>query len=610
MASTSDYILSGATQDAIIPTTKWARRAREILARGRARKAAEERERERSLAPASIWPGNTFSTEDIAERPDNWLYNALSDESLNRGLGNLLEGAGDVVLGRESGNALVDLGTANIPGVGAASILAAGGMPGLVDVAGLGELRNMKRIPKYTYEFVKEFFGDKGLKNLDNALTMYPKADKPSVNDARYILKSGLGGEKVTAIKPYSSGNAIRDLDMAFGFTPGRLDSRQNILYKTLIKRTENNDYARNLTERAHQLYEEGIENNDISKIGAAHTVLTNLFSISEAGLLNQQVALPRIERFIENVPLIRESFDLSAAKAQNPAAYNNLRRIAELNDSRTQDWVKIVADQKYLDEHPEVVAEAARKAEEAALKSKLAKMSKKERKAYEEKLRRQQQAQQQKQHKKKADTPKQETIATEPVTEHAKPEEVVQSVKETVQGGPNKWRDNGWDPNVRSDAFYKKFGNDLSDNSKRDVYVTDSLANRWARQIRGEGREGSLADAVITDALSRADARHNLSSYDEASRGFYKDLKKNIASGNMPGTAVKFGPKYKNNAPTNRDTPTLVIPLNEHPRADYPTRIWADQQDGPDLYEIVFRPKADDILNSINPDYWLYNNR
>ena len=417
----------GATQDALIPTSEWARRARELLAHGRASKAAYEREMERSLAPASIWPGNTFETEDITDMPDNWLYTALSDERLNRGLGNLLEGAGDVVLGRESGNTLVDLGTSNIPGVGAASILAAGGMPGLVDAVGLGELRNMKRIPKYTYEFVKEFFGDKGLKNLDNALTMYPKA-------------------------------------------------------------------------------------------------------------------------------------------------------------------------------------------EEAALKSKLAKMSKKESKAYEAKLRLQQQAQQkqaqqQKQQKKKTETPKQETITAEPVKEQPKPE-VAQAVKETVQGGPNKWRENGWDPNVRSDIFYSKFGNNLSDNSKRDVFVTDSLANRWAKQIRGEGREGSLADAVITDALSRADARHNLSNYDEAARGFYNDIKKNIASGNMPGTAVTFGPKYKNNIRTNRDTPTLVIPLSEHPKADYPLRIWSDEQEGPDLYEIVFRPKADDILNSLNPDYWLYNNR
>lgn len=377
-------------------------------------------------------------------------------------------------------------------------------------------------------------------------------------------------------------------------------------------------DEMQDILDKTYILYEDGRNNNDIKKVVAANRVLTNMdYMFDYTKQIDTRLRELFIERnlrdHLDNPGDITDAFDMQKARVTDYDAYKNLNRLNELSSSHTQDWDKIIADQKYLDEHTEVVAEAARKSEDAALKSKLAKMSKKERKSYEEKLRRQQQAQQQaqqqKQQKKKPDKPKQETITQEPVKEQAKPEEVAQSVKETAQGGPNKWRENGWDPNVRSDVFYSKFGYNLSDNSKRDVFVTDSLANRWAKQIRGEGREGSLADAVITDALSRADARHKRSNYDEASRGFYNDLKKNIASGNMPGTAVTFGPKYKNNAITYSDTPTLVIPLNENPKADYPTRIWADEQEGPDLYEIVFRPKADYILNSLNPDYWLYNN-
>ena len=437
-----------------------------------------------------------------------------------------------------------------------------------------------------------------------------PMAEKPTVNDARYIMKSGLAGEKVPYVKPYSTYSNVGDLENALGKVPGSLYAYGKSRYTKLMGQPIKNKYGKEVAVRARQMLEEGIDTDDVQKVITANWLLENTLSLNQPG----KSTLSPLWRVLNEKSLgdplkFDYLFDFDKMRTYNPETYYRVRRLAEMYDSRTQDWNKIISDQKCLDEHPEVVAEAARKTEEDALKSKLDKMSRKERKAYEAKLRLQQQAQQQKQQKKKTETPKQETITAEPVKEQPKPE-VVQSHKETVQGGPNKWRENGWDPNVRSDIFYSKFGDNLSDNSKRDVFVTDSLANRWAKQIRGEGREGSLADAVITDALSRADARHNLSNYDEASRGFYNDIKKNIASGNMPGTAVTFGPKYKNNIRTNRDTPTLVIPLSERPNPDYPPRIWADEQDGADLYELVFRPKADDILNSLNPDYWLYNNR
>lgn len=610
MASISDYILSGATQDALIPSSEWARRAREILASGRAMKARYEQERERQLRPTSIWPGNTFQTEDIPERPNNWLYNALSDPKLNRGLRNLAESASDVLLGRESGNSVVDLGTANIPGVGAASILAAGGMPGLVDAVGMGELRNMKRIPKYTYEFVKEFFGEKGLKNLDNALTKYPKAEKPSVNDARYILKTGIGGEKLNAIKPYSTNDVTRDIDLAVGVYPGKF----NDVMRNELTRLRNHTYAddefKAIIDRTGRLYYEGLESNDIIKVAAAKQVLTNIDAMFDRPMLlfpplREKNIRHNITKYLDNPPHLLDIFDMELAKKTDYEAYKRMKILGELSDSPTQNWEKIVADQKYLDEHPEVVAEQARKAEEAALRAKLSKMSKKERKAYEEKLRKQQQQAQQKQQQKKPEPPKEQPKAEQPLPEKTAPE-----VKETPKGGPNMWRENGWNPNVRGDAFYGKFGGNLSDESKRDMFVLDSLANHWARQIIGEGKAGKLVDADIVDALDRADARHNRSNYNAVSKAFYDDVKKNIASGNMPGKAVTFGPRYKKNVITDRDTPTLILDPSEKPRFYNDIRIWADEQEGPDLYEMVFRPKSDEILNSINPDYWMYRSR
>ena len=48
-----------------------------------------------------------------------------------------------------------------------------------------------------------------------------------------------------------------------------------------------------------------------------------------------------------------------------------------------------------------------------------------------------------------------------------------------------------------------------------------------------------------------------------------------------------------------------------EHGRTPFyvDARIWADEQDGPDIYEILFRPKVDNRLNELNKAYWLYNN-
>ena len=245
-----------------------------------------------------------------------------------------------------------------------------------------------------------------------------------------------------------------------------------------------------------------------------------------------------------------------------SPDLYDRMRHYKEITESPLQDWETIARKQELKD---------ARDLEKQARKQ--AKELKKE----------------------------------QPKAEQPKPVEVAPEAQETPKGGPNMWRENGWDPNVNGDSFYRQFGGNLTPESKRDMFVLDSLANHWARQIVGHGKAGNLTDADIVDALDRAEARHSRSNYNAVSQSFYDDVKKNIASGNMPGKAVTFGPKYRKNVITDRDTPTLVLDPSEKPRFYNDVRIWADEQEGPDLYEMVFRPKSDEILNSINPAYWLY---
>lgn len=548
MAGETEKYLARIAQDRIPSSEEWQRRAMRILETGR---AYDEQE-----SVPSIWPGNTFNTVPVKPRPDNWLYNTLSNPKLNRGLETLAGNAADVILGRESGNALVDLGASNIPGIGAASILAAGGMPGLVDAVGAGELRNLKKIPKYTYEFVSKHFGDRGLKNLDNALTKYPKAEKPSVNDALYILKTGLGGETVQAKIPYSSGDPVGDIaDLANKDRSTLMEDISDIYRRYASSHYKDVNFYANAAKAKLNM---DIERGDIRGIHSDIVALVNLDEIEKAKDSYARSQIIQIIKDLLEKPVSLDKF----VRPPTSESYEKYRRLKELTESPLQDWETIVHKQELKD---------ARDLEKQA--------------------------------RKQAKTAKTE----QPKAEQPLPEKTAPEVQETQKGGPNMWRENGWDPNVKGDAFYGKFGSNLSDESKRDMFVLDSLADHWARQIVGQGKAGKLADADIVDALDRAEARHTRSNYNAVSQGFYDDVKKNIASGNMPGRAVEFGPKYRKNVITNRDTPTLVLDPSEKPRFYNDIRIWADEQEGPDLYEMVFRPKSDEILNSINPAYWLY---
>lgn len=551
-------------------------RAADILGIDWESRARNVQPRETPAEPVGVlsyWPGGTFRLEP-AEVPRK---NVLNDPAswLNRGLSNLAGNAAEVILGRESGNSLVDLGAANVPGVGPAAILAAGGMPGLLDIAGAGELKNLSKIPKYTLEFVSRHFGERGLHNLDNALTRYPKAGKPSVNDALYIMRTGIGGEQVPAIVPYHSNDIMEDARRVIvgdEMDGSSFDELYNKFMDSELGHGPEGRYVAGLVENAR-------ENGDFKSALAAN-MLTSVRHQTPAGFAATRNVISEMKDD-DFWHVATKSAQSVAEKFNLPSAKDNMRRMKELATSPTQDWERIIVAQERKD---------ARDAEKALRKA--------DKDASRETPRPQ---------------PVKPTEAPQPVQQvQAAPEvtvpvEAVPEVSPAITGGPNMWRENGWKSSQYSPNFFERFGSRLDENSKRDLFVLDSLKNHWVSQLGDpEGKGFSTAD--ILNGLERADARHTKTNYDRISREFRKDIERNMESGNMPGTSIQYLQKFKNNLPVEgKTTPTLMLRMDEKPKVFMNPRVWADEAEGPDLYELLFRPAVDRKLNSLNPRYWEY---
>ena len=48
-----------------------------------------------------------------------------------------------------------------------------------------------------------------------------------------------------------------------------------------------------------------------------------------------------------------------------------------------------------------------------------------------------------------------------------------------------------------------------------------------------------------------------------------------------------------------------MVLRLDEKPKVFLNPNVWADEAEGPDLYELLFRPRIDRKLHEANPAYW-----
>ena len=514
----------------------------------RARGLAQARNAEKAITEirAGLPVGEPYS------KPNNALYNLLSNRQLNTGLGNLGEAAADVVLGKPSDILAVDMGLANVPVAGPASILAAGGMPGLVDVAGMGELRNAKKIPQYTYKFVKEFFGDEGLKNLDNALSMYPKAGKPSVNDAVYIMRNGIGGEAVPAIKPYRSTNTLEDLYNTTGLKrDANLTLEQDMAQyiEDVLENVKDEPYLIDKAITEIKRLNQALDNNDLQNAVVSQLFLDEINSrlANSASKEHFESELKRQHKLADEGKYLdiiyKGASKNSNSFEHNPELGETMRRMKELEASPVQNWDKLVTDQQRKD---------AKKAVQ-----------------------------------KPAET-------------------VVEPVVEPVEDLRPEWQKNGWissEHPLTSPYSYEDFGRNMSEDSKRDLFVVDSLANHWTNQLR----TGGLVNKHIGSPWERANARHKYTNYDDVSRGFTQNV---LGVMNdkalMPSSAVKLRQQYKKNLPEpGKSTATLILNSMERPRYIDDINVFPDMAEGANLYEALFRRKVDAKLNTANPQYW-----
>lgn len=538
------------SNDRIPDTGYWQRRAKDILS---ALEAPSER-KERLPRYERVDPTVRMEPVVIKEK------NAITDPNswLNRGLEQLGRNAVDAVFGEESGNALVDYGISNIPGVGAGSILAAGGMPGLVDVTGLGALKHSKKLMKPVKDFIMRNAGEEGLRSIDNYIDKFPKVDKLSMADAEYLLTSGKLGKRYEVTYPGS--------DRMLADSEDQLDAIKKFQDKLLDEygHFDSNDPSRLLwiddeaqdaivwTVKGRELAEESIsayKKGDIAEGSAMYNAslqfMDALNNPANSSKLRQLGPEKAKQRFMEQA---RKSNEYDVASGRNdyedPVAGQYI--LAQL--SPLQDFDKI----------------EARQAEKAARKAT------------------------------KNPEPVQEP---EPSIVTPEPEPVV----EAPQGGPNKWRENGWkseDHPLSNGLTYDELvGRGASEEDRRASFVLDSLMNEAVGKLYSTGakwgadgkfyKKGNVPEGVKTVEPSYADYRHKGTNYDAVRLGLARDLERNAATGNMPVSSKVVLEQAYNKRSGNRIPGAKVLRIN-----------------GMDTYENLFRPRVKDRLAELEEYY------
>lgn len=538
------------SNDRIPDTGYWQRRAKDILS---ALEAPSER-KERLPRYERVNPTVRMEPVVIKEK------NAITDPNswLNRGLEQLGRNAVDAVFGEESGNALVDYGISNIPGVGAGSILAAGGMPGLVDVTGLGALKHSKKLMKPVKDFIMRNAGEEGLRSIDNYIDKFPKVDKLSMADAEYLLTSGKLGKRYEVTYPGS--------DRMLADSEDHLDAIKKFQDKLLEEygHFDPNDPSRLLwiddeaqdaivwSVKGRELAEESIsayKKGDIAEGSAMYNAslqfMDALNNPANSSKLRQLGPEKAKQRFMEQA---RKSNEYDVASGRNdyvdPVAGQYI--LAQL--SPIQDFEKI----------------EARQAEKAAKKAA------------------------------KNPEPVQEP---EPSIVTPEPEPVV----EAPQGGPNKWRENGWKseehPLSNGLTYDELVGRGASEEDRRASFVLDSLMNEAVGKLYSTGakwgadgkfyKKGNVPEGVKTVEPSYADYRHKGTNYDAVRLGLARDLERNAATGNMPVSSKVVLEQAYNKRSGNRIPGAKVLRIN-----------------GMDTYENLFRPRVKDRLAELEEYY------
>lgn len=519
----------------------WGERARNILENAGLRKSLRNHQKQvpelrlpvRS-EPVEIKQKNVFTD------PNSWL---------NRGLEQLGRNAVDAVFGKESGNALVDYGISNIPGVGAGSILAAGGMPGLVDVTGLGALKNGKKLMKPVKEFIMRNAGEEGLHAVDNYLTKFPKVDKLSMADANELLTSGKLGQRFSV--QFDTGKMAEIADNGFNENINKIIAHGDQLLPSDV------EAARKLQDAFNTAVEKG-DIADAANISASYWVAMQRKFGGNSGRIypgdltkmESDGVFKKLQREYANVMSDPNKQYMSTSNVpENWSSHKDefideARRMNEYIGAQmhpVQDFNKIEAAQLRRD---------IQQAEKAA---------------------------------KKAAKQPQPQAAPEPV-----PEPIVEPVPEPVpelpKGGPNKWRENGWKPEehpvTEPGVSYSMLGGNATDEDKRALFVMDSLANEAVSKLIRNNR-------FKDEWPGYSKFRHQGTNYDTKSREYGQDVAWNVRTGNLPS-----------------NTRSLLLRTSVSSAGNRLPGQMTGFANGKDLYDLLFRKKVDRKINELDNRY------
>lgn len=591
----------------------WGERARNILA------SAGESGRRPGRVPEIRVPVRSEPVE-VRER------NAVTDPGswLNRGLSNLAGNAADVILGRESGNSLVDLGAANIPGVGAGAILAAGGMPGLLDIAGAGDIKTIlkglkhgAKIGENTAKFILRNYDEDALRAVDEYVDRFPKVGNIQVPDAYKILSEGRSGE---VYLPKEMPENLQPAALATHELPDMdWEKRRNyVLEKTLEYGVDANEATESVSriiaeqkaayEEALARIREAAEGGDfIGAIGASQAIRELMDSgngaevpallrtINENGINSYRLAdyINRLKSAAQEnrTPLLVREGNTSKEAVDFVNAYNDYTL---MQYGKAQPLEDIEAKQYRSEAYKasKAAAKEARKAQamptassviKAAVADADAKQTKQavdmakieaDRARYMRNL-------EKRSEENRAVTQAQQAAADERrVAEEASRPVMAEAAAETP--AVTTWRDT-WDSGAHNVDYEGILGRrNLTEDEKRDAFVLDSLASYWANRLR-ETRP------VNGEWPGTASYRHNNLNYGMApgkvgvADEFIKDIKHNVNIGNMPGVTFSL---QRPSTVINPAARSIVV-------------------DGYDIYYPLFHRKIDERAKSIDARYY-----
>ena len=555
--------------------------ARQAAASDRAAEAA----RQQRISPTRIHiplPGEEVKYEEpgIFGNPNSWF---------NRGLYNLAGNAYDVIMGEESGNPAVDYGLSNVPGVGAAGILAAGGVPGVVDVAGVGSAKNVMKGIKMWMKNPKLMNKLVSASNRDPGITRMFQTERRGEDLRRSLSKAA------DHFKPYRP--KWWEPDLMFDYS----DAEAYDVFKTILDEGDPD-----ASIEALQFLASKIDYKDFPKAAeefSEYSKRANKFAKKPDKVAAEALAEGKtVEEWIGKPEWVPE-YDQHVARALDNMKPKDVPAPVQEAKPAVQEAPagpspeEIAAREREIAERKE--REAQKKAEKEARAAERAEQKRLEELARQERVR----LAQERNLAREAESATRAATA-EPTETRQVLEAVAMPQPEVPAGGPNKWRENGW--TGPDDSFYEKFGADLEPESKRDAFVMDSLANHWLNQLYLRGKEGNFKDAEIKSTFDKKAARHRRTNYDQVSERFIDDVYKNLESGNMPGTAVQILQRYAANRPVDGKTvPTLVLKTSEKPKLYDNPWIWPDDAEGIDLYQLLFKRRADQIFKQANPAYW-----